>query len=102
MSPTELSLREARKRYEYAEVVEHWNPFARRRNDLLGLWDILAIDRMGTTVIQCTSASNMSARIKKIADHANTYYSRMAGWRMLVWGWKKVDGRWTLKETDVS
>lgn len=102
MSPTELSLREARKRWDYAEVVERWNPFARCRQDFGQLVDIIVLDKTGTIGIQCTSASNVSARIRKIADHANTLHFRNAGWRMLVWGWRKVDGRWVLREVDVS
>jgi hypothetical protein len=102
MSPTELSLREARKRWAYCEVVEHWNAFTRRRHDLGELFDIVVLDKTGTIGIQCTSASNVASRVKKIADHANTLHFRSAGWRMLVWGWKKVDGKWTLREVDCS
>ena len=51
-----------------AKVVEHWNPYAKIRPDLLGV-DILAL-KPGEPVlaVQCTSASNHSARRGKLQD----------------------------------
>jgi hypothetical protein len=102
MSPTELSLREARKRWGYAETVERWNQFARIRQDFAGIIDIIALGDGETIGIQATSYPNIASRVNKIADHANTGYLRKANWTLLVWGWKKVGNRWEVSERDVS
>jgi len=40
---TQLTLREMRKRGYTCEVVEHWNSFTQRRNDLFGFIDVLCL-----------------------------------------------------------
>jgi hypothetical protein len=70
---------------------------------LFGLIDVLAVGPAGTIGIQATSHTNVSSRIRKIAEHPNTPHLREAGWELHVWGWKKVKGRWTLsRDVDVS
>jgi len=100
--------------YELVQVVERWNAHARVRQDLFGIFDVLAIrtipsDRNSssciteTVGIQVTTGANVAARIKKIADHVSTPILRRAGWTMLVHGWRKsAAGRWMLREVDVS
>ena len=41
--------------------------------------------------VQTTTASNMSARVKKIADHENVGHVRDAGWTIHVHGWHQDD-----------
>lgn len=102
-SPTQRTLEECRKRGWHAEVVERWNPHARVRNDLFGFIDVLAITPDGETVgIQATSYGNASARVRKITEHANLPAVRLAGWKVLVWGWRKVGARWQVREIDLS
>lgn len=97
-SPTQLSLKRLRKRGWMAQVVEHWNPWARVRVDLFGCIDIVALDpkRPGLLGIQTTSRANMSARIKKIMaiDAAKTW-SEVAD--LHVEGWDKHGNRWRCK-----
>ena len=52
-SPTELSLRwlRADDRFTLVQVVEHWTPHARIRQDLFGIVDILAIGPGGRPAI---------------------------------------------------
>jgi hypothetical protein len=110
MSPTQLSLRKLKSEgYETVQVVEVWIPsFGNRafgnRRDLFGCWDILAVKDGETVAIQVTSKSNMSARIKKIADiEPHTKNLREANWTLLVHGWfKNKSNRWEVKEVDVS
>jgi hypothetical protein len=79
------------------QVVEHWNPHARIRQDLFGIVDIIAVGPGGTLAVQATSAGGFSARIKKLTEHPSTRPLLTApGWRLEVHGWKKVRGRWTL------
>jgi hypothetical protein len=72
-------------------VVEHWNSFARKRNDLFGFIDIVALsDKI--VGIQCTSGSNVSARVKKILDECQDAAREwlQAGGAIEVWGWRKI------------
>lgn len=89
MSPTERSLKYLRKLGYFAVVTERWNSFARCRQDLFGIVDVLAIRRGETLAVQCTSHENVSSRVNKIADHESTPKLREAGWRFEVHGWKK-------------
>lgn len=102
-SPTSRTLEEMRRRgYPLVQVVERWNAFARRRVDLFGIIDVVAVgpDIVG---VQTTSASNISARLTKIADSHALPVLRKAGFRLLVHGWRKnAKGRWVLREIDVS
>ena len=102
-SPTQLSLAKLREEGYTVAIVEYWNSFARIRVDLLGFIDILAFKGKEVLAVQTTSASNMSARVKKIADHENVGVVREAGWTIHVHGWHQDDKRkWHCKVKDVS
>lgn len=104
LSPTQLTLRHLRANgWPLVEVAEHWNPHAGIRNDLFGFIDVIAVRRGETLGVQCTSATNVSARVRKIAEHPNVDVVREAGWTLHVHGWVKKKGRWQLaREVDVS
>ena len=103
-SPTQLSLRKLREEGWTCQITEVWNPHMRIRQDLFGFIDILAIRPGETLAVQTTSRSNMAARVRKIADHANVAAVREAGWRIEVHGWaqKKPRARWECRTVDVS
>jgi carbonic anhydrase len=102
-SPTQLTLRHLRADGWDAEIVEVWNPHSRTRKDLFGFIDVLAIKPGETLAVQTTSAANVAARVRKIADHPNIGAVREAGWRIVVHGWAKPKARWVLaREVDVS
>jgi hypothetical protein len=101
-SPTQRSLKLLRDRGYLAEVVEKWIPGANIRKDLWGWCDVVGVKRGETLAVQATSASNVSARVKKIADSETVGKVREAGWRIVVFGWKKVKNRWEVVERDVS
>ncbi len=89
----------------YSLVVkgEHWNAFARIRQDFAGILDLIAFRKGETLGIQVTSRDNMSARARKIAGHENTPHLRDANWRLEIHGWDKgPDGKWRVKVEDVS
>lgn len=65
MSPTQRALAECRRRGWEAQVVERWVPQARRRVDLFGAIDIVALTPEGILGIQVTSGSNHSQRRTK-------------------------------------
>lgn len=104
-SPTQLTLKKLRADGWIPAVVEKWNPHIKIRQDLFGFIDILAIREGETIAIQATSRANISTRVAKIEsddlfDIVSTV--RKAGWRIEVWGWKKIKNRWELKTVDLS
>jgi hypothetical protein len=102
-SPTVRSLKAMRDQGYYAEVVERYNSFTKRRNDLFGFIDILCLGQNQVIGVQTTSYSNMSARIKKIREHENVHLVVASGIRILVHGWKKnKSNRWEYKEVEVN
>lgn len=102
-SPTQLTLRHLRKQgFPLVQVTERWNPFAHIRQDLFGIVDVLAVSETQVVAVQTTSATHVSARIRKIEDSPATPVLRKAGVRLLVHGWRKVAGRWTVREVDCS
>lgn len=102
MSPTQLTLREMRKRGYFCWITEHWDSFARKRKDLWGICDVLCLRDEDVIAVQTTSKSNVSARIRKIAEHESTPWIRDAGIRILVHGWHKPGRFWEFVEKDVS
>ena len=81
------------------DVVESYNAFTKRKKDLFGIFDILAIGNGETIGIQLTSKSNMSARKKKIEDSDLLPELLRSHWRIIIIGWfKKENGRYDYKE----
>lgn len=78
------------------QVVESWNSFARVRQDLFGILDILAVGQGRTLGVQVTSRTNVSSRVRKILDSPVLPELLAAGWTVEVWGWEKVKNRWVL------
>jgi hypothetical protein len=102
-SPTQLTLRELRKDWPLVEVVERWNPHARIRQDLFGFVDVLAVGPAGVLGVQACIGSDVSTRVRKIADHPNVAAVREGGIALEVWGWKKnKSNRWEVRKVDVS
>ena len=103
MTPTQRSLKHLREDGWLAEVVERWIPQARKRKDLFGFVDIVALRDDTTLGVQVTSGSNVSARVHKIADSDLVGAVRCAGWAIHVHGWRKNSkGRYVLRVVDVS
>ena len=101
-SPTQRTLALLRKGGWTAEVVEKWIPGANIRKDLFGFIDVVAIRGKEILGVQCTSYSNISARVKKIEEHDNVAAVRDAGIGIQVHGWRKKDNRWQVRIVDCS
>jgi len=81
------------------EVVESYNSFTKRKKDMFGILDMVAIGNEETVGIQMTSKSNMSSRIKKIQESDYFVELLRSKWRIIVIGWfKKPNGRYDFKE----
>jgi carbonic anhydrase len=79
-------------------TVEYYNSFTKRKHDLFGCIDLLAIGNGETIAIQVTSKSNMSARIKKIEESPALPEMLKSGWKVIVHGWyKNTSNRFELK-----
>lgn len=104
MSPTQRSLKLMRERGYYCEVVEHFNSFTKQRKDLFGFADIICLGWDEVIVVQTTSYSNVSARIKKITDHENVGAVRKAGIGIVIHGWHMPKGKrkYEVREVDLS
>lgn len=101
-SPTQRTLAHLRAAgYPLVQVVERWNPHARVRQDLFGVVDVLVVgaDIVG---VQATSGSNVAKRVAKLTESPALPVLRKAGVRVLVHGWRKLRGRWRLREVDLS
>lgn len=91
-SPTQRTLKHFRELGFDCQVVERWNQWAKVRQDLFGFIDIVAMKDGHIVGIQATSASNTSARIKKILGLCTALNWIRAGGEILVVGWKKKAG----------
>lgn len=102
-SPTQLTLKLLRKLgYPLVEVTERWNQWARIRQDLFGIVDVLAVGK-DVLAVQTTSWDNVASRVAKIAESEATPHLRAAGVRIVVHGWRKdFRGRWEHREVDCS
>jgi hypothetical protein len=77
-----------------AQNVEKWIPHTRRRLDLFGCIDIVAVHpRCGIIGIQATSASNHAARRTKSAAEPRLRRWLKAGGRFEIWSWKRQKQR---------
>ena len=101
-SPTQRSKAQMEERGYVVAIVEYWHAFAHQRRDLFGAWDLLGIGAEGTLAVQTTSASNVSARVKKLAELETVAAARKAGWRLEVHGWRKVGRAWACRVVDLS
>lgn len=106
LSPMFRSLKLLESEGYIVDVVERRIPRTLITKDLFGFIDLLGIHRETGEIlaVQSTSASNVSARIRKITDHANLTVVRKANWRIEVHGWKRSSKAptWTVRREDVS
>ena len=101
-SPTQRSLKLMRDRGYLCEVTERWNPFAKIRQDLYNFVDVLCIKEGETVAVQTTSYGNISARVKKISGLDSSAIVKLAGWRIIVQGWRKDKaGKWVVREVEL-
>lgn len=103
MSPCQRSLKKWRDAGWLVAVVEHWNQYAFIRQDLFGMFDLLAIKDNITFGIQTTSMGNIEARCEKLRSNPLLTRWCQGDRRAIVEGWAKRGPRgkakrWTCKE----
>ena len=89
MTPTQRTLKRLRAAGYTCEVTERWCQFSKRRKDLFGFIDILAIKDGRIVGVQATSGDNTSSRVKKIKAEPKAQAFFDAGGKILVIGWRK-------------
>ena len=109
MTPTSRTLKLLRDQGYHAQVVERFCSHTKRRVDLFGVIDIVAVtgDVPGVLAVQTTSGDNMASRITKMQGNEAVHAWLNAGNRLVVHGWKKyakrVDGKfWRCREHVVT
>lgn len=96
ISPTQLTMAWMKRRGFVAQIVERWNPFAKVRQDLFQVIDIVAVNKQGDLLgIQVTTRSNMSSRRAKVRESLGAKYWATHN-QIQVHGWQKVGPRWTV------
>jgi hypothetical protein len=77
-----------RKTCSLVEVVERWNPFAKRRIDLYNFCDVLCCTDDLVIAVQTTSGPNVSARYEKLRYLPSvTHWLQSATRRIEIHGW---------------
>ena len=103
-SPTTRSKSYYEKQGYKVAIVEKWNPHVGIRQDMFGLFDLIAVGFGDTIGVQTTSYSNMAKRVTKITEADITPILRKCGWKLVVHGWKKdiKTKKWVVREVDCS
>jgi hypothetical protein len=109
MSPTARTLAHLREDGWTVARAEHWNAYARRRVDLFGFADVVAVKRgeVGVLAVQATSSTNASKRVGKIEASAEAAVWLACGNRITVHGWGKRGPRgkrkaWTVRKIEIQ
>ena len=89
LTPTQRSTQLLRSEGWLVARVEYWNSFAKKRVDLLGFGDLLAVhprDRL-IAIVQVTTRSNVAARRRKILSLEAHRLWCAAGGVIEIHGW---------------
>lgn len=90
-SPTSRTLALLRQRGYEPWIVEVWNRFSCTRLDLWNFGDVIAIkEGLAHLIVQTTSYSGVSARVKKILAEPRALTWIKTGGEIHVHGWRKV------------
>jgi hypothetical protein len=106
-SPTQRTLAECKRRGYVVQVVERWCQYSRRRIDLLGGIDIVALTPAGILGIQACAGASHAARRSKLLAEPRLHAWLAAGGKLAVWSWSKRGARgkrklWTLREDELA
>jgi hypothetical protein len=98
-SPTQRSLQLLRRRGFLAASVEKWLPGVRRRRDLFGFADVLAVHPQERLflLVQATTAAHVAHRLAKARARPELAAWLAAGGGFAVHGWRKCGRRWRVK-----
>ena len=106
MTPTARSLKHLRSLGWTAAIVERWNPYAKVRQDLFGIIDIVALRPRICLGVQTTIGAHHADRIAKAMAEPRLLPWLLAGCRFQVWSWAQRGPRgkrklWTLRIEEI-
>jgi len=106
MSPTERTLDWLREHGYMVARCEHWNHFAKCRQDLWGIVDVWAVNEDRDVLIQTTVGSHHAERVQK-AMACPAMPLLLLRHSFEVWTWEKQGPRgtrkkWTLRVTALT
>src|SRR5262247_2646167 len=87
-SPTEHTLRYLKDMRVEARVVERWNPWAKKRQDLWGA-DIISRWGMKLLVIQSTSGAHHADHVLKACGNPEVLNWLLCDVGFQIWSWSK-------------
>ena len=96
ISPTQRTLKALRDRGLKSWVVEKWNSFAKIRQDLFGIIDIISLDpETGVIGVQSTGQDFAGHRRKLMKDKAQECIDWLSvpGTSLELYGWRKLKVR---------
>ncbi len=82
--------------------VEFFNFHTKRKHDLFGFLDLLAVGDNEVIGVQTTSKAHRADHVDKIANHENVGRVRDGGILIHLHLWEKKGGRWLLTVEDLS
>lgn len=105
--PTQRSNAECKRRGWTYQVVERWNQWARKRIDLFGVIDIVALTDAGILGIQASRDGDHATHRTKILAEPRALAWIRAGGQLVIWSWGKRGDRgkrklWTLREEVIT
>lgn len=71
-------------------MVERWNPFAKKRHDLFGCIDMIALDDERCIGVQVTSGAHHAERRAKALNEPRLRAWLKTGCKFEVWSWSKT------------
>ena len=103
-SPKTLSMHALKARGFIVADVEKIVPYHFIKQDLFGMFDLLAIHPETGEVLaaQPTDLTSVSKRVDKITNNENLPAIRKAGWTIEVHGWKWRGEEWMCRTVDLS
>lgn len=81
-------------------IVERWNPWAKVRQDLFGIIDLLCIKEGQTLGVQVTTLGHKQPHIDKMEAHPNLNKLLQAGWAVTLHSWRELKDGWKVDIKD--
>jgi hypothetical protein len=104
MTPQARSMQLLRQESYVVDVAERFIAAVRRRKDLLGFADLVAVHPhlAGPLLVQVTTACHLADRSRKVRASVAARLWLRAGGRIELHGWERKDGRWRCRRQEVK
>ena len=108
LTPDQLTKRNFHDRGYRIVKVEHYlyipGQTVQKKRDFLSIYDFIAMGEEDTIAVQTTSKANFSSRRKKMLSSQTFAWwtSEKAKRRSILQGWYKENGKWYVKEEELT